>query len=172
MLTVDWRTGRAKLKNSSPFSVTLEGYSILSDQGSLQPANGDWNSLADHGLNGWQEAGPTTAALSELNPTSGLLLASGTEIDLGELYDSTGQPDLQLLFSLLNSNTTMAGVVIYTPGLLATTTATASSTPPTTRSGATRWARRSRTVRVPMAIAMASSTSQTTKCGRPFWADS
>jgi hypothetical protein len=112
VLTVNTGTGAATLANSSPFNVTVDGYSILSESGSLQPGDGDWNSLADQNVAGWQESAPTPESLSELNPLAGQALPSGAEHELGDLFDIAGNRDLEFLFSLVGQSS-MAGVVIY-----------------------------------------------------------
>ena len=112
VLTVNTGTGEATLENASPFDVSIDAYSILSESGALKPGNGDWSSLADQAVNGWQESGPTSEALSELNPLDGQLLASGAEYEMGGLFDVEGNHDLEFSFSLVGDES-MAGVVIY-----------------------------------------------------------
>lgn len=112
VLTVNTGTGEATLQNASPFDVTIDGYSILSESGSLKPNNGDWNSLADQAVEGWQESGPTTEALSELNPLDGQLLVSGADYEMGALFNLEGNRDLELRFSLAGEGA-MDGVVVY-----------------------------------------------------------
>jgi hypothetical protein len=112
VLTVNTATGEATLTNASQFDVSIDAYSILSESGSLQPGDGDWNSLADQGVSGWQESSPTVEALSELNPLNSLLLTSGADYGMGKLFDAQGSRDLEFQFSLVNANS-MAGIVVY-----------------------------------------------------------
>jgi hypothetical protein len=116
LLTVDPATGDAQLRNSSNFPISLIGYSILSDSGSLQPGNSDWSSLKDQGLSGWQEAAPTVNALSELiaSGTQSLALSPGQSYLLGDLFDNlAGSKDLRLEFVLSGDTVERGGVVIY-----------------------------------------------------------
>ncbi|MGD9637382.1 MAG: hypothetical protein AB7U97_29185 [Pirellulales bacterium] len=116
LLTVDPTTGDAQLKNSSTFPISLIGYSIVSDSGSLQPGNSDWSSLKDQGLSGWQEAAPTANALSELiaSGTQTLALGPGQSYLLGDLFDNIGgSRDLQLEFLLAGDTVERLGVVAY-----------------------------------------------------------
>lgn len=117
VLRVNLATGEAVLKNSSPFDVSIDGYSITSSSGSLAPADGDWNSFADQGIAGWQESNPDASALSELHPTGSTELASGVEIELGRLFSLDGHLDLSFSFLLDGMATPMAGVVVYATGL-------------------------------------------------------
>ena len=57
IVTVNTSTGQAQLKNDSPFTIQIDGYSIYSDSGSLQQGNGDWFSLDDRGIAGCQGGG-------------------------------------------------------------------------------------------------------------------
>jgi hypothetical protein len=116
LLTVDPATGDARLQNSSNFPVSLIGYSILSESGSLQPGNADWSSLQDQGLGGWQEATPTANALSELinSSTQTLALSPGQSYLLGDLFDNVGgSRDLELEFILDGDTAERLGVVAY-----------------------------------------------------------
>ena len=98
LLTVDPTTGEASLQNSSSFSVSLLGYSILSDSGSLDVAG--WESLDSQGQGVFDEAAPTALALSELAPGSALTLIPGQAFALGSPFSTTGERDLQLEFQL------------------------------------------------------------------------
>lgn len=119
LLTVDPATGNAQLKNSSNFSISLVGYSIESDAGSLQPGNSDWSSLDDQnvgGANVWVEAAPTANALSELisSATASLTLGPGQSYLLGDLFDNVvGDKDLTLEFALAGETTGRQGIVVY-----------------------------------------------------------
>jgi hypothetical protein len=117
VLTVNLATGQAILKNSSPYDVSIDGYSIESESQSLVPANGGWNSLADQGVVGWQESGPDAGVVSELHPTGSTLVASGAEFDLGALFALDGSLDLALTFLLDGAAVPMTGAVVYQTGL-------------------------------------------------------
>lgn len=87
VLSIDPSTGAGRLTNYSVFPISLIGYSIDSTGGSLLPSNGNWNSLQDQLLPGWQEASPTAFALSELTSSGSLQLQAGAAIDLGHVFD-------------------------------------------------------------------------------------
>ena len=113
VLTVDPATGNARLTNTSPFEVSIDGYSILSDSGALEPADGDWLSFADRGLSGWTEAAPTATELSELIPEGEMLLASGAAFAMGRLFDPAGAQDLTLEFIIAQQELPSIGVVLF-----------------------------------------------------------
>jgi hypothetical protein len=115
LLTVDPATGEARLKNSSPTSLTFDGYSVLSESGSLLPLNGDWLSLDDQGLNGnfWQEANATNEMLSELLTSGFLTLDPEESVSLGQLFDVGGARDLVLEFTLQGEQGGRVGTVLY-----------------------------------------------------------
>ncbi len=115
-LLVDPETGEARLKNTSPFSVAIDGYTIASDSGSLSPTG--WSSLDDQNAAGgdWTEANANEMALSELKPTANTLLAGGDSYPLGNLYDAaSGIPDLELTFLIDGDFNPTPGVVLFTP---------------------------------------------------------
>ncbi|MCA9237293.1 MAG: hypothetical protein KDA44_17585 [Planctomycetales bacterium] len=114
LLTVDPATGEAQLKNSSLTTITIDGYSILSDSGSLIPGNGSWLSLDDQNEGGWIEAAPTANVLSELNPTGAATLLPGQGFSLGNLFDyASGDQDLELEFLFAGESEARTGAVLY-----------------------------------------------------------
>lgn len=113
VLTVDPTTGLARLSNPSPFDVSIDGYSVDSFEGSLQPGDGNWNSLSDQSQAGWREVLTETTAISELNPDSDLFLASGSEIELGTFFLVGGEQDLEFNFLLADEEAARLGVVLY-----------------------------------------------------------
>lgn len=98
LLTVDPETGEGQLKNSSTFDIELLGYSILSDSGSLD--DGNWESLASNGINGWDEVASDQFALSELVPEGTAELSAGQAYPLGEMFSIGASRDLQIDFIL------------------------------------------------------------------------
>ncbi len=114
LLTVDPATGQAQLKNSSLSPLSFDGYSVVSASGSLQPASGNWSSLADQGLGPWQEANASPSALSELRTSGFTTLAPGALVNLGSLFNAaTGTRDLQLEFARQGDAGGRFGVVMY-----------------------------------------------------------
>jgi hypothetical protein len=115
-LLVDPETGEARLKNTSPFSVAIDGYTIQSGSGSLLPAT--WTSLDDQDAAGgdWAESNVGATALSELKPTASTLLAGGDAYALGTLFaGDAGTQDLTLGFLIAGQSVATPGVVLYTP---------------------------------------------------------
>jgi hypothetical protein len=83
-------SGAASLKNDTPLSLSIDGYSITSSTGALSGAA--WNSLADRAearFNDWQETPATATAISETNPleTNVLTIAPGESFSLGDIGD-------------------------------------------------------------------------------------
>jgi len=116
LLTVDPTTGQGQLKNSSPTTLHLDGYSVLSASGSLLPSNGNWSSLADQGNSGWQESSPTPSVISELLTDGFLMLEPGESVGIGGLFDEVaGQQDLALEFTLQGGTGGLTGAVLYGP---------------------------------------------------------
>jgi hypothetical protein len=116
MLLVDPDTGEARLKNTSPFSVAIDGYTIQSASGSLLPAT--WSSLDDQDAAGgdWSESNVSATALSELKPTASTLLAGSDTYPMGQLYAGDGgTQDLTFSFLIAGQSTATPGVVLYTP---------------------------------------------------------
>lgn len=114
VINVNPATGQAQIKNDSPFAIRIDGYSIYSASGSLQPANGKWLSLQDRGVAGWEEALPSAGAVSELNAGGGMLLSPFSGYDLGELYKPVGgSQDLRMEFLLDGEELPVEGKIAY-----------------------------------------------------------
>jgi hypothetical protein len=114
-LLVDAETGLARLENTSPFAVAIDGYTVSSASQSLDPAN--WESLQDQAAAGgqWAEANPTTARLSELQSTGETPLAPGASFEMGQLFAAeSGDQDLVFDFLLAGDSASLQGVVLYT----------------------------------------------------------
>jgi len=86
ILSVDRRTGAARIENAVGDAITIEAYGVLSDGGLLTPDN--WNSLEDSGAGGpgWREANPTANHLDELNLTDSLSVAASQSVAIGDPY--------------------------------------------------------------------------------------
>ncbi|QDU88896.1 hypothetical protein Pla175_22800 [Pirellulimonas nuda] len=106
-LTVDPTTGDAQLKNDSPFQVTIDGFSVISASGSLQPADFDI-------VSGWENATPTPTALSQLLRSGSVTLNQNAAFNLGDIYNNvSGTRDLQIEFNTPGGP--LVGVVTYGP---------------------------------------------------------
>ena len=143
VLVVDPVDGDAILQNQSNLSVSIDGYNIHSDSGSLLPNNGDWLSLEDQGSGTWRESGETVNDLSELLPTGSTAISGGTTFNLGSPFktvSSGGVEDLSFRYLFPGDSEFTDGVVVYRDVDFqlvgrATTTATEVSTRPTTWCG-------------------------------------
>lgn len=120
VLLVDEISGQATLRNEMSSPITLDGYSIFSEDAGLLPDDGLWLSLDDQDIGGvgsWQEASPTTSEISELSTGAGLVFQPGDEIDLGQLWNTTKNRDLQLEVQLLGGTDTITSQArFYLPG--------------------------------------------------------
>src|SRR5690606_2462498 len=94
---------------------SIVAYTISSADGKLVPANGNWDSLADQLLAGWDEADNSNEfRLTEFKLSGATLLeGEGSALLLGKLINAGGTIDLEdLKFEfLLNDGQTMEGVV-------------------------------------------------------------
>jgi hypothetical protein len=111
VLLVDPLSGQAVVKNSSPFTISLTGYTIESESSSLE--NNNWHSLSEQNQAGWDEAPASAESLSELNPFDELELAPGDRFNLGDIFDVNGERDLALEFLLANGTDFQIGAVLY-----------------------------------------------------------
>jgi hypothetical protein len=113
-LYVDPATGEATLKNVANFDVAIEGYSVISTSNSLLPADGNWLSLEDQGVSGWNEAAPEAGIVSELNTEAALTIGAGGSLTLGSLFDAAGGTrDLTFEFLLDAEGDASQGEVLY-----------------------------------------------------------
>ncbi|MCA9185558.1 MAG: PQQ-dependent sugar dehydrogenase [Pirellulaceae bacterium] len=112
VLLVDPTTGRAVLENQSPSSVSIDGYTVQSEDGSLVPT---WNSLSDQGAAGgnWQEVLSNPNQIGELKPEGASLILGGDKFDLGVLFNPNGTQDLVFDFLRDGQSDGMLGVVVY-----------------------------------------------------------
>lgn len=102
------------LQNQSETALTINGYAILSNDGSLDPTN--WTSLAD-GDNSWTEANANSNHITELNARSSMMLpATSDPIPLGDIV-SDGADDLVLVINLPDSGP-HEGTVEYDDGII------------------------------------------------------
>ena len=92
-IQVNRDTGDVSIINPQTGAIQIESYLISSGVGSLKPANGSWNSLADQGKPNWQEGNPTANHLGELNSAVGgnLDLSSGSPQSLGQCLRRRGR---------------------------------------------------------------------------------
>ncbi|MDC0936878.1 hypothetical protein OAS39_11380 [Pirellulales bacterium] len=100
VLQVDPSSGQSQIVNPTGFDVNVDGYSVTSASGSLDPAA--WTPLADSDAD-WEEANPANNHVGELNFTGSRLLTQ-LEADaptaLGNLFNSAGTQDLTFEFNV------------------------------------------------------------------------
>jgi hypothetical protein len=108
-------TGEATVRNMSNFDVAIDGYTITSAAGSLNPANGGWLSLDDQNIAGaqWFEANASATRLSELLASGDMPFDSGAAFQLGALFQAGGVGDLTFEFLLAGESTPLTGEVVF-----------------------------------------------------------
>src|SRR6266436_942019 len=95
-LQINRTNGKGTLINNSTTSLVLDGYSIESAAGSLNPANNTgWKSLQDQSVAGWQENLATTNRLAETALTTSTAIAAGGQLALGNLFATGGTEDVK-----------------------------------------------------------------------------
>jgi hypothetical protein len=113
-LLVDPATGQAQLRNTSPFTINIDAYTIASATGALDTAQ--WGSLDDQNAAGgnWQEANISANRLSELKQGGATTLTSGQSLSIGNPFNEAGgKKDLSFQFFLSGELTSRNGFVVY-----------------------------------------------------------
>lgn len=110
-LIVDPATGEAQLKNSSGFSVAIDGYQISTDGGTFDQTG--WNSLSEQAVDGWVEANPTAKQLTEADINDPTALSAGAAFNLGDLFAGMVSQDLEFRYLLAGQSTLTNGIVLY-----------------------------------------------------------
>lgn len=119
VLTIDPSTGEASIHNDSPyFDAAISAYTITSALGRLRVDEELWDSLADQGIDGWEEADNANAfRLTEFNPLAeSLMEIDGAAFYLGMPIDITGIPlDLdEFVFEfLLSTGEILKGIIEF-----------------------------------------------------------
>ena len=106
-LSVDRQSGAVEVRNPAGFEIA--GYSIISDSGSLNPAN--LTGLSGQGVNGWSAANPKDTRISELSFDQNQTVNGASPITVGNVF-AGGSEDL--VFEYLEGDTLVNGSVIYT----------------------------------------------------------
>jgi hypothetical protein len=119
VLFADPATGNVKIRNTSPFTVQIDGYTISSAAGSLNSNPALWTSLQDQPgvAPNWFEGFLTDNRVSEVmsSGTTTLNANGGTTFDLGGLFKTAGARDLVFEFLLAGNSLPNTGVVRYEP---------------------------------------------------------
>jgi hypothetical protein len=123
-LFVDPATGNVKIRNTSPFNVQIDGYTISSASGALNSNPTLWTSLQDQpgAAPNWFEGFLTDNRVSEVMSTGTTTLNANsvTTFDLGGLFKTGGTQDLVFEFLQAGNAQPTTGVVRYaaapTPG--------------------------------------------------------
>jgi hypothetical protein len=118
VLFVDPATGNVKIRNSSPFTVAIDGYTIVSNSGSLNSNDAQWTSLSEQpGVAGptWFESTLTDNRVSELRSSGSTSMPGNgaTTFDLGGLFKTAGSQDLVFQFLLAGNSQPNTGLVLY-----------------------------------------------------------
>jgi hypothetical protein len=119
VLFADPATGNVKIRNTSPFDVQIDGYTISSAAGSLNSNPALWTSLQDQPgvAPNWFEGFLTDNRVTEVM-SSGTTMLTGnsvTTFDLGGLLKTASVRDLVFQFLLANNSLPNTGVVLYQP---------------------------------------------------------
>jgi hypothetical protein len=113
VLQVDPVTGKAQMKNTSSYNIAIDSYSITSEKNAL--TSGTWTSFDDQNIGDWLENASSNAGkLSEVKPTTSTMMVGGiSTVQLGAIFNTTGERDLVFQFLQPGQATPMTGVVIY-----------------------------------------------------------
>ncbi|HEX2475324.1 MAG TPA: PEP-CTERM sorting domain-containing protein [Lacipirellulaceae bacterium] len=117
VLFADPATGNVKIRNTSPFTVQIDGYTISSAAGSLNSNPALWTSLQDQPgvAPNWFEGFLTDNRVTEVM-SSGTTTLTGngvTTFDLGGLFKTAGARDLVFQFLLAGNSLPNTGFVLY-----------------------------------------------------------
>ena len=107
VINVDVSTGEVVIENESPHTVDIDGYTIASPSGLLDP-----NALTSVGGT-FENANSSSTRISELDPTNGLTLAPSASVSLGNIFLG-GAQELTFEFDFeAPDSTSMFGAVKY-----------------------------------------------------------
>ena len=96
-------------------SLSIDGYQLTSAAGTLSVAN--WHSLADANVSGWSKVPSSTTGLAELNLTSSSAIASGANLNLGQVFTPYATEDVSFKYSIPSVPQVAIGTVQYVGGL-------------------------------------------------------
>ena len=113
VLTVDVASGKAILLNQTPVSQEVEGYTIASLDGSLNPAG--WNSLEAQGVDDgdWLASPPLATRFTELQEDGTTTFNNLTPYELGSIFQSGSDQDLKFEFLIAGEGSLRTGMVVY-----------------------------------------------------------
>jgi len=112
-ITIDPTTGVGRLRNPTGSAIVTDGYSIASASGSLRGANGQWLSLTDQQIPGWEEGDSSASLLAEFNPLGQLSIPAGGSYNLGALFNPAGMRDLVFEYTTPGVPDELVGTIIY-----------------------------------------------------------
>lgn len=124
VLTINTTNGQAILKGAGAFDLALNGISITSDFGSLNPTYSSLQSNPSYGNGnpsdgvGWEQLETNSNTIAEANLTGSSTFSLGTTVSLGSLFvpgQGVASQDLEFTVSLAN-NTVLTGTVVYEVG--------------------------------------------------------
>ncbi len=112
-LLVDRTSGAVDVVSNG--NLEVDGYELTSPAGRFAPDG--WNSLADQGVAGWEEANPNSSGISELNWAGSTALEGGSPVSLGAPYSGGAtlprDEDVAFRYSMPGNNVG-EGIVHYT----------------------------------------------------------
>jgi hypothetical protein len=113
VLTIDLASGHAVMLNQTPFSQDVEGYTISSGDGSIDMSG--WSSLAAQGVDDgdWLASPPLATRLTEIQADGTTTFDNLTPYDLGSIFQTGGEQDLELQFLLAGEASLRTGKVVY-----------------------------------------------------------
>jgi hypothetical protein len=120
IVRIDPATGAAQLRNDSPHTIQIEGYSIQSTAAQPNLIPGTWSSLDDQNIHpSIVEAAPTNIALSELITSGSLTLGAFQTYDIGTIFPAASsqaaRDAVSFEFLPLNAADASPGVVSFGP---------------------------------------------------------
>jgi hypothetical protein len=118
VLFADPATGNVSIRNTSPFAVEIDGYTITSASGALNSNPAQWTSLQDQaGVAGpdWFESNLSDNRVSEVRSSGATTLTGNgvTTFNLGGLFETAGAQDLTFEFLLEGNSQPNTGLVLY-----------------------------------------------------------
>jgi len=95
-VVVNPTTGAARLRNDSNTAIDIDGYLLVAEQDVFAPGN--WSSLKDNQMQGWQEGQSTDLIIGEVNLDTALTIPVGGDVAIGAPYDvftpsAIGEPE-------------------------------------------------------------------------------
>ena len=113
VLIVDPTTGDAQIRNGSGFAVSIEGYQISSEAGTLDVAG--WNGFRDEStLVGWVNANSDSSLLTELDFDAATSFQGGAAFNIGDIFAGAVDTEgLSFEFFIEGDTQTTPGLIVF-----------------------------------------------------------